>query len=86
MDSLFGQTEAGRTPATMTARVIADANRTFSHLGDEVLLERCAEQAVNELYRDSTRVTTFVPVLALRRVRDLLEKRSTVPLDVAGEV
>ncbi len=85
MDGLFSQSEAARTPAAMTARVFADAKRTYSHLADEAMLERCSRQAVDELVCDSTKVTTFVPVLALRRVRDLLEKRPTATLEAARD-
>ncbi|MEA2514570.1 MAG: hypothetical protein QOF01_4662 [Thermomicrobiales bacterium] len=85
MDSLLGQSESVRTPAAMTARVFADAKRAFSDLADEAMLERFAHQAVDELYRDSTTVTTFLPVLALRRVRDLLETRPAVTVAAAGD-
>jgi hypothetical protein len=60
----------------MTARVLADAKRTFRDVTDEVFLERIAQEAVDELCQDSIKVTTFVPVLALRRVRDRLEQGS----------
>ena len=84
MDSLLGQGESVRTPAAMTARVFADAKRAFSGLADEAILERFARDAVNELCRGSIKVTTFVPVLAMRRVREMLEA-SPVSLEMAGE-
>ena len=62
MDSLLGQSESVRTPAAMTARVLADAKRAFSNLADEAVLERFARDAVDELCRGSIKVTTFVPV------------------------
>jgi hypothetical protein len=73
MDGLLGQSESVRNPAAMTARVLADAKRAFGAKMDEAVLERVARDAVDELCRDSIKVTTFVPVLAMRRVRDLLE-------------
>jgi hypothetical protein len=73
MDSLLGQSESVRTPAAMTARVFADAKRAFGARTDEAVLERFAKDAVDELCRDSIKVTTFIPVLAMRRVRDRLE-------------
>lgn len=73
MNSLLGQSEAVRTPAAMTARVFADAKRAFGGKTDEAVLERFAQDAVDELCRGSIKVTTFVPVLAMRRVRDLIE-------------
>ncbi len=84
MDSLLGQSESVRTPAAMTARVFADAKRAFSNVADEAVLEQFARDAVDELCRGSIKVTTFVPVLAMRRVRDLLEA-GPVALEAAGE-
>jgi hypothetical protein len=73
MDTLLGQSDSKRTPAAMTARVFADAKRAFSGAVDEEMLKRFAHEAVDELYRESIKVTTFVPVLAMRRVRDWLD-------------
>jgi hypothetical protein len=84
MDSLLGQSESVRTPAAMTARVLADAKRTFSDVVDEAVLERFARDAVDELCRGSIKVTTFVPVLAMRRVRDRLQS-GPAALPVAGD-
>jgi hypothetical protein len=84
MDSLLGQSESVRTPAAMTARVFADAKRAFSGLADEAMLERFAGDAIDELCRGSIKVTTFVPVLAMRRVRDLLEA-GPATLEAAAE-
>ena len=83
MDSLLGQSDSVKTPAAMTARVFADAKRAFSGKADEAVLERMAGDAVDELCRGSIKVTTFVPVLAMRRVRELLELGSAA-LPVAG--
>ena len=84
MDSLLGQSESVRTPAAMSARVYADAKRAFSGLADDAILEQLARDAVNELCDGSVKVTTFVPVLAMRRVRDVLEG-GPVPIVAAGE-
>jgi hypothetical protein len=84
MEILLGQSESVRTPAAMTARVSADAKRAFSGLADDAILERFARDAVNELCHGSIKVTTFVPVLAMRRVRDLLEG-GPASLEVAVE-
>ncbi len=65
------------TPEEMANRVLKDARRTY---GDEVEVEQLqmyAEAAVADLWRDSIKVTSFVPVLAMRLIRDMLEKRST---------
>lgn len=73
MDSLLGRSDSVRTSAAMGARVLADAKRAFGDIADEAVLERITRDAVDELCRGSIKVTTFVPVLALRRVRDLIE-------------
>ncbi len=65
------------TPEEMANRVLKDARRTY---GDEIEVEQLqmyAEAAVADLWRDSIKVTSFVPVLAMRLIRDMLEKRST---------
>lgn len=74
--------EAAVTPATMVSRVLKDARRTYGEAVDSSDLERYAEAAVADLWRDSIRVTTFVPVLALRQIREMLEDRS--PVESAG--
>jgi hypothetical protein len=61
------------TPEAMTARVLSDARRAFGDRADEHVLEHYTSQAIAGLWRDSIKVTTFVPVLALRQVRDMLE-------------
>jgi hypothetical protein len=69
--------DAVPTPASMATRVLRDARRTF---GDDVSpsdLERYATAAVADLWRDSIKVTTFIPVLALRQIREMLENRSS---------
>lgn len=65
------------TPEDMAVRVLKDARRAY---GDEVEVEQLqmyAEAAVADLWRDSIKVTTFVPVLAMRLIRDMLENRPT---------
>ncbi len=66
------------TPATMASRVLKDARRTYGEAVDSSDLERYAEAAVADLWRDSIKVTTFVPVLALRQIREMLDERSRV--------
>ena len=76
MDGLIGQNEALSSPAAMTARVVTDARRAFSDVAEAPILERYAREAVADLWGDSIRVRSFVPVLALRQVRDMLEGRA----------
>lgn len=81
MEGFGGQLDVLTTPASMTARVLNDARRAW---GDEIeapLLERCAREAVADLWRDSIRVRTFVPVLALRQIREMLEQGGRTPAE-----
>ena len=58
--------------ALMSDRVVADAKRLYGNLVNEVVLEQRAREATAEIWTDSIKVTHFVPVLALRRVRETL--------------
>ena len=62
-------------PGGDDARVLNDARRAFGDVVDAPMLERYAQQAVADLWRDSIKVRGFVPVLALRQIRDMLERR-----------
>jgi hypothetical protein len=74
VESFIGQQEALSSPAAMTARVLVDAKRTFGEVADVDVLERCVEHAVADLWQVTIKVKTFVPVLAMRRIRDMLER------------
>ena len=78
-ERLLGQSEHLTTPAAMTARVVSDARRAFGDVADAPVLARYAQQAVADLWRDSIKVRSFVPVLALRQIRDMLEQREAHP-------
>ena len=58
--------------ALMADRVVGDAKRLYGSIVNDVVLEQHAREATAEIWTDSTRVTHFVPVLALRRVRETL--------------
>ena len=58
--------------ALMSDRVVADAKRLYGGLVNDVVLEQRAREATAEMWSDSIKVTHFVPVLALRRVREKL--------------
>jgi hypothetical protein len=62
----------------MAVRVLKDARRAYGDKVEVEQLQMYAEAAVAVLWRDSIKVTTFVPVLALRLIRDMLENRTTV--------
>lgn len=85
MEGFLGLREATKSPAAMTARVAADAKRAFSSRADDVVIDTYVRQAVNEFALETVRVSTFVPVLALRRVRELLEANPVAAREVAVE-
>jgi hypothetical protein len=73
MSTLLGDSEALKTPGAVTARVLADARRSYSEFVDDSFLEDWSRRAVDELWTDSIKIKSFVPVLALRRIRDVVE-------------
>lgn len=77
MENVFGQKDAVGTADAMTARVLTDARRAFGEEVEALLLERYARDAVASLWRDSIRVKTFVPVLALREIRQMLDGQAS---------
>lgn len=77
MDRYLSQKDALTTSADMTQRVLADARRTFTG-ADTGVLEHCASQVVAELWSESIKVKTFLPVLAMRRIRETLETQNPV--------
>ena len=81
MEGFGGQGDTISTPAPMTARILNDARRVWGNEIEVPVPERCAEEAFAELRRDSIKVRTFVPVLALRQIRDMLDQRSPAPAD-----
>jgi hypothetical protein len=74
MHSLLGQQESLKTPEALTRRIATDAKRAFAGAADDVALESYARLAVKELWGDSIKVTNFVPVLAMRRIREIIAK------------
>jgi hypothetical protein len=75
MEGLPGQ-ERLTTPDTVRARVLRDAQRSLSDI-EPAELESCVRAAVSALWTEQTRVTTFIPVLALREVREMVKRRAT---------
>ena len=74
------QGEAAMTSGTMTARVVSDAQRLFGDRATAPVLEDYAQAAVSDLWQDSIKVTRFVPLLALRQVKEMLDARpATLP-------
>ena len=72
MESLLGQQESLKTPEALARRVVIEARRAFDGVADQTEIERCAHAAVSELWGESIKVTSFVPVLAMRRIREII--------------
>jgi len=63
------------TPDAACERVTADAwARYGANVSSREWLESVARQAVEELWSDDLRIRTYVPVLAMRRVREVVER------------
>lgn len=71
MKVVSDDSEQVATLATMSARVLADARRSFAGV-DAAILEHEVHEVVSRLWTESTKVTTFIPVLALRDLRERL--------------
>ena len=69
MDGLFAHTETREEAVSAVHSNLLFEFR--NRLPDEVIAE-AARQSVEELHRQPIRITTFVPLLALRRARDRL--------------
>jgi hypothetical protein len=67
------QRPRGADFASMSARVLADAQRSFAAGCDSTVLRGHVDDIVSGLWTESTRVTTFIPVLALRDLRARLD-------------
>ena len=73
MEGLPGQ-ERLTTPDMVRARVLKDAQRSL-HGVTPTELDDCVRRVVGNLWTEQTRVTTFIPVLALREVREMLDRQ-----------
>jgi hypothetical protein len=70
MDTVLFGDAAILDRATMVDRVTIYARRSYGDEADDDTLARWAEEAVNRVSGDGVRVTAFVPMLALREVRE----------------
>ena len=68
---LFGGAPIADKPA-MADRVYEYARRFYKDEASDTLLRAWAITAVDEIWGDGPRVTTFVPMLAIREVRSLV--------------
>ena len=58
--------------ATVSGRVIADARKSFAAKVDATTLQEQVDEVVALLWMNSTNVTSFIPLLALRDLRTRL--------------
>ena len=77
MDTLLGSADALKTADGVRARVLSEARRTYSQLVEDSFLVDLSARAVDELWTESIKVKSFVPVLALRRIRDVIESQDS---------
>lgn len=59
-----------QTAQTISARVLAECRKTYGSKIDERTLEVWVTSVVSSLLDDQTRVTQFVPVLAMRDIHE----------------
>ena len=57
------------TAATISERVFAEAHRSFAQKMDEPTLQHHVDEVIALLWTESTTVTSFIPLLALRELR-----------------
>ena len=77
MDTFLARQQDLSDPETMTERVLIEARRTFGDLPDD-RLQGVVQGAVSDLWSDSVKVTSFIPVLAMRSVKERLENDQLV--------
>ena len=59
-----------RTSQTISARVLAESRRTYGALVDDVTIQSWVSLSLSTLLTEQTRVTQFVPLLAMRDIRE----------------
>jgi hypothetical protein len=84
MDSFRHGDERYRSSAMMAHKVADEARRAFGDQAKAEDLNHWAREAVDELWTEATRVTLFIPALALRGVRDRIDGRHRVDARPAG--
>jgi hypothetical protein len=64
---------AAHSPTDVYDRVVREARRSYGHLVEDEIVVSAAREAVDELLvQQQARVTAFVPVLAMRRIRETI--------------
>lgn len=58
------------TSQAISARVLAESRRTYGALVDDSTIQTWVSSALGTLLTEHTRVTQFVPLLAMRDIRE----------------
>ncbi len=61
---------SSKTAQMISARVLAECRKTYGSTIDDTTLELWVTSVVSSLLDERTRVTQFVPVLAMRDIRE----------------
>lgn len=64
-------------------RVLSESRRAYGAIVDESTLQDWVTAILGSLMNEHTRVTTFVPVLAMRDIRILVEQYQLISVDAA---
>ena len=59
-----------KTAQSITARVLAESRRTYGATFDDSTIQFWVTSSLSTLLTEQTRVTQFVPVLAMRDIRE----------------
>ncbi len=63
-----------RTSQAISARVLAECRRTYGTLVDDLTIQSWVSSTLSSLLTEQTRVTQFVPVLAMRQIREIADR------------
>jgi hypothetical protein len=77
VDGLSFGSNQPTTPETVVARVVRDASRAYGDQVDESTLAVMAESVVADLWGESVKVTSFLPVLAMRQLAQQIRVRAS---------
>lgn len=75
----FQPTSFSRTAQVISARVSAESKRAYGTVVEETVLQGWVTATLASLLTERTRVTTFIPVLAMRDIRTLVEQYQLAP-------
>ena len=72
-----------RTAQVITTRVLSESRRAYGSIVDDSTLQAWVTVTLSSLLNEQTRVTTFVPLLAMRDIRILVEQYQVTSVDAA---